>query len=464
MNESSFDDKETGDNDSSVFSDASTNMLNLSIDARAALDEHLRHVAKFGIDDSHYENDNKQDFSFESYQKDPRDALWQRLVDPNYSNNTTKDATHLLSHDLMRLISKASFAQSVVGHSQDVETVNDQSSDYFNSSRVYLLKTPERNRSQRSNAVTCRNDEDVADEFFITSESPVERSRDYANDQCLDSENAKIDASPSVGMPRNDPSFLCSAVDFSRISDDGIGDPAECTSPVTPFTSRVREGQFKSEKSGSQQAKECRQPNHTVSSPSWRSSKQTPSTSQRKGIPALDPTNQSFGVFKRRSPPSTPQFLRSEDVPDFAANLTLSPIGSHSRQNTPSFKLPHSPAQPHQNHSRSPTSPHDDHISSLAAYCSASKCAPSDDHSTPHNSPPLKQRNGNGLSELNYGQDSPESASSDFLLRDRRRFRTVVPTRVFFTDADDIPEHEDSFTIPPKGDALRSDPKTTQNV
>ncbi len=465
MNESSVDDNERGDNESSVCSDASTNMLNLSIDARAALDEHLRHVAKFGIDDSHYENDDKQNCSFDSYQKDPRDALWQRLVDPNYSNNTTKDATHILSHDLMRLISKASFAQSAVDQSQDIEAVNDQSSDYFNSSRVNLLKTPERNRSQRANAVTCRNGEAYVDESFITSKSPACLSRNLSNNRLFDSETAKIDASPRVGMPRNDHSFLFSAVDFSRINDDGSDDIAECTSPVTSFASRVREGHIKPEESGRQPAKNCFQPNQTVSySPSWRTSKQAPSTSQQKEIFSLNPNNQSLGVFKGRSPPTTPQFFRREDVSDFAENLTLSPIGSHSRQNTPSFKLPHSPAQPYQKHSRSPALPHDDHISCLAAYCSASKCASNDDHSTPHNSPPAKQRNRNGLPGLNYGQDSPESLSSAFLLRDRRRFRTVVPTRVFLTDADDIPEHHDSFAVPLKGDALHSDPNTAQDV
>jgi hypothetical protein len=468
MNESSLDENETGNSDSSVCSDASTNMLNLSIDARAALDEHLRHVAKFGIDDSHYcfEKDHKQDCSFESYQKDPRDALWQRLVDPNFSHSTIKDATHLLSHDLLTLISKTSIAQSA-GQNQDNEPVSDQSSDYFNSSRVYLLKTPERNRSQQTNTVSCRNDGDGVDKSVITSESPVDLFRNHAENRLLDSDATKNDASPSIAMPRSDHSFLFSAVDFSRISDDDSDDLAECTTPIKSFASRVWEGRIRSNEAEtfSRSAKECLHPNQTGgSSQSWRSSKQTPTTTQRKGIPPLDPNNQSFGLVKRRSPPTTPQFLRREDVPDFADNLTLSPIGSHSRQNTPSSKLPHSPVQRYQKHSLFPASPHADHISCLTEYCSTSKCACGDDHSALHDSPPVKQRIKNGLPGLNFGQDSPESSSSAFLLRDRRRFRTVVPTRVFFTDADDIPEHHDSFSVPPKGDALHSDPKTTQNV
>lgn len=458
IDENSLDNYDTEDIDNSDCSFASTDRLNLSIGARAALDEHLRYVARFGIDDSQCleEKAREEDCSFESHQKDPRDVLWQKLVDPNFSNNATNNSTHLLPRDMMRLIKKAAIVQSA-DHSQDVEATNDQSSDYFNSSRVYLLKTPERNRSQRANAVTCRNDEDFVDNSFTASESPACLFRTkHNNHKPIKTESSKNDASPPLGMTRNDHSFLFSAVDLSQISDDGSEDLAVEKSPCLSFALRAAESQTKGGEVG-------------VACPFTRENLQiirngNSSPSPRKDAPPLDPNNLSFLFHQRRSAPSTPQFLRRDDVHDFAENLKLSPIGLRSRQATPSSKVESSFSQQKRRSPLSPPSPHDDHISSmLAEYCSTSRSAPDRDFSA---LPNYSLLSGNlkcehSLPSPIFSYHSPESSASTFLPRDRRRFRTVVPTRVFLTDSDDFPEEYDSFSVPPESSGVQqSDLKT----
>lgn len=104
--------------------------LNMSIGARAAINEHARHIAKYGLDgfgDSSSPSLTQQDNSIVG-----KDDEWERLM-----NGTS--------------ISHASFSSTFIGESSKFHTLNttfDQSSDFFNSSRVAMLRTPEKNKAK----------------------------------------------------------------------------------------------------------------------------------------------------------------------------------------------------------------------------------------------------------------------------------------------------------------------------
>ena len=118
--------------------------LNMSIGARAALNEHLRQVALHGIDGQQSPTDTSL-----SFERLPQDEVWDRLMDGNLSITSTSSPT---------LIDRL---QAVVSISEDgeetVEVVADTSSDFFNSSRIWQLSTPEKNKGvQRSHYYSKR--------------------------------------------------------------------------------------------------------------------------------------------------------------------------------------------------------------------------------------------------------------------------------------------------------------------
>ncbi len=436
--------------DDSIYSYASTDMLNVSIGVRAALDEHLRHVAKFGIDDSHYlERRSEQDQSIESSPGDPREVLWERLVDPNYSHTCMNNSSHILSRDMRRLMNKVSILQPV-DRSQDIEVVNDYTSDYFNSSRVHLLKTPERNHSIQVQAVTSRNNRDNADEFFAALESPIGQFQNTAHlHPFVESEATENDMSPSSGVSGIGQSFSLSAVDLSRISADGSEDLASRQSPDVPFALRAQQTKNGETRNVFPFATERHEPlERSHNSPPFRSTRQTPALSPRKYIPPSGPNNFSFGINNKESSVFTPRSnRRKEYAPDFAEHLTLSPIGaqstSHScRQTTPSSE----PLRYVTRHYHNPLSPpalppRDDHISSMIVeYSSTPRGAPGSDVSTLHDtSSENTNKSKVSSTDPDFGNESPTSSSSSILLGNRRRFRTVVPTQVFLNDFDDFP-------------------------
>lgn len=110
------------DRSSSIISPPSE--LNMSIGARAAINEHTRHIAKFGLDGS------RCDYSIQNDYSPNKDDEWERLM-----NGTS--------------ISQASFSTTFITENDRNQTLNvtncDQSSDFFNSSRVAMLATPEKN-------------------------------------------------------------------------------------------------------------------------------------------------------------------------------------------------------------------------------------------------------------------------------------------------------------------------------
>jgi hypothetical protein len=139
-----------------------TSVLNMSIGARAALNEHLRHVAKFGIDgEKEHDTSIPSDEQSRHYHPDDDvlDEHWENLLDLS-KVNSSGDAGSILGaatppsplHNIM-------YASSRNGESDDaIEVMTDVSHDYFNSSRVQLLTTPERYRHRRMDMVVTRDD------------------------------------------------------------------------------------------------------------------------------------------------------------------------------------------------------------------------------------------------------------------------------------------------------------------
>ena len=143
-----------------------SSFLNISIGARAALTEHMRHVAKYGIDGEDGE-DGEREEAIELHlveHKNPLDDQWDYLLSDEYSNNID-----------------GSFAQldcietSAVDTSFAGLTDISNSADYFNSSRVKLLVTPERNKNNsgmvitREDAINSFDDDDDDDDDFSPS-------------------------------------------------------------------------------------------------------------------------------------------------------------------------------------------------------------------------------------------------------------------------------------------------------
>ena len=149
--------------------DASS-VLNMSIGARAALNEHARYVAKFGIDgeinvemgihnNTNYSSD---ETNSEACTNVLLDDQWERILDlsrvassiggsisegiPSPPNSTTVNL----------YFESSSGEKSKFEESASIEVMTDVSCDFFNSSRVNLLITPERNKNYRTEMVITR--------------------------------------------------------------------------------------------------------------------------------------------------------------------------------------------------------------------------------------------------------------------------------------------------------------------
>ena len=153
-NDNSVQEGEKSPNNKSSFS--LNGELDLSIGVRAALAEHKRSTNKHGIDGkgSHTPSPSK---SFAANTSEvlstTRDLEWERLINGSVislslveeSNNTTCTGFHT---------NQALLSTSVLSSLRNPDVTNtslsyvDQSSDFFNSSRVKCLMTPEKNRAK----------------------------------------------------------------------------------------------------------------------------------------------------------------------------------------------------------------------------------------------------------------------------------------------------------------------------
>ena len=153
---------------------SSTSILNMSIGARAALNDHARHVAKFGIDGENYleeegdrnsiDDENDDSDSDEIYIGGDNNNLfldkqWDNFLDTSRVNCSAGGLNSTTNSNFDNHYS----AERAGYHDETTEVMTDVSHDYFNSSRVNLLITPERNKNRRVDMTTTRNGEDVDD-------------------------------------------------------------------------------------------------------------------------------------------------------------------------------------------------------------------------------------------------------------------------------------------------------------
>jgi hypothetical protein len=200
-----FDDDDEADDDdqrqhSSVCSGGNSSILNMSIGARAALNEHLRHIAKHGIDgesgnsgNNHDDDDNLGNAESpppSDSHNNPLDEHWENLLDISNRVNSSGEAGSFAGGALAAAAAAATipspfgdssplnhlmYAASSEADGDGIEVMTDVSHDYFNSSRVKLLATPERNLHRRLDMVVTRDDEPVdapsfGDSSFIHDE------------------------------------------------------------------------------------------------------------------------------------------------------------------------------------------------------------------------------------------------------------------------------------------------------
>jgi hypothetical protein len=115
--------------------------LDLSIGARADLYEHQRHIMKYGLD-----------HDGQTYQDDCKSSTvddddWEQIMDGNTSHISYSSA-FILESNLLSFSKGESYTGNryYIDGSSDVDADTTIHSDYFNSSKVLKLYTPEKNR------------------------------------------------------------------------------------------------------------------------------------------------------------------------------------------------------------------------------------------------------------------------------------------------------------------------------
>ena len=161
------------DDDDAGDGDSSSSILNISIGARAALAEHLRQVAKHGIDGEQSPGQGDTDVGA----KNILDQKWEFFLE-QHSAARLDSSTEVSFPRSSRARRHADMFSNTSGPDQSMEAMTDISQDYFNSSRVQQLATPERNKA-RTNFVSTRNDtiladDDGDDEFLIDDDEKAD--------------------------------------------------------------------------------------------------------------------------------------------------------------------------------------------------------------------------------------------------------------------------------------------------
>ena len=449
--------EERVDLDRSVCSQASssfhTSTMDMSIGARAAMTEHLRYIALHGLDGYGNQCDTPGSHSLL-----PHDEIWDRLMDGDKVSMTSSsspwDRRSVASSSLWDRL------ELVMSTGQDgteaVEVAADLS-DYFNSTEVWQLSTPEKNKGMRR-AITTRGD----NELFHYEESDCGSGRSQGSGMMY-LYNA------ALGMQENfessedtNSSFVSLGVDLSRISDSDISDIR--SSPDESFQQRM---------------KNCFGDDIRDSLP-WADVTPSRMSSCRDvsySTPLQSPPKPSSDgpIFNSRIPVGRTE---KENASNFS-DIALSPIaaqagsiamklGRPSKRDYPCAAFPDgdfvSPGlagimyglridEP------SPISQANQSFSDLRSFPIGENCILDMDScvseenegsikpSISRTPPGLKPRE--NVARLSHGSSSSTSCaktSSGSSGIDRRRYRTVVPARVFFDEPNDFPDHGDSFS------------------
>lgn len=468
-NDKSIDDENGFDN----FSDVEgSSILNMSIGGRAALNEHARHVEKFGID-----GENNLEGNSDSDERYPRsdtnlflDNQWETFLDSSRVDCNGKDS---IAGEITTLNSTTNSNFGILyssgerfGYDESIEVMTDVSHDYFNSSRVNLLTTPERNKNRRVEVMT-RNGEDTGDDQ-VGQGSWFESDDSYCNDE--DDHATHFNQSGQSHQEGYDFDLQGSSFnmgDISRIS-NAVSDINR-----TPDTSRISD--------------ENHAATHTIFrtiSPPWKAT-----DSSFSSIPAIRETepllsSDSNDLLEFHFNPSANNRrgnIQKENVPLLGSKENVLPDKSDSStssiQSTVSNFMTEARSMAKQM------------VSDVEQSIGAFESLPGDflrsmdisrvdppspilqDTSTPSTSRQegIKLRNGEKslsvgsssigtVSKVHNTSSSSSSAAGDAMqtnLTGRKRYRTVVPRRVYLDSlAQHSNEEQDSF-------AARSNPETT---
>lgn len=426
--------------------------LNMSIGARAALSEHLRHVALHGIDGQQQQHSYTLDTSA-SFERLPQDEVWDHLLDGNLS--ITSASSPSLFDRLQPVVSITEEGDEEIEVAL-TDVSNGSNSDYFNSSRIWQLTTPERNKQIKRTITTRRGDEQY-DELDSGSQASA----------MMYLYNVALGMHEQPSVDHHNTSFLSfGVVDLSRISNSDISD----------YRSSPADDSFQRQARGDVLADDFI-PYAEAHTPSRRSSPQRQYSPLRRSL--LSPSEATLFSPGRQSTISTVREFGEKE--NYMNDIGLSPIaaqagsiagklGRPSRRHHPGEAFPaFSPsASPIGLSDRmynlrmgepSPISQANSGFNfpvTVSENCILDMDEKKDSsRSTSSHTIDLKPRDpvrkcASSLSSIsvtttsNPKQQSSSSGSSEE--NQRKQYRTVVPPRVFMDEPDDFPFQDDSFS------------------
>lgn len=201
------------ENNRSTASNGSTSHSMLSISVRAALAEHNRHIAVHGIDpdvSSLQASDEEKAVTHHHHHnhpsRDPRDIEWERLLNSSRAScgsvNNNANNSHIYAE----------------GETIEVST---NVSDFFNSSQVLKLSTPEHSRNVNYAEPTRRN-ECYSEHSFSTAASDDDDDSHHRMQHMVRLATTTMSETSNNQVETADESCEAFAnVDISRISADG---------------------------------------------------------------------------------------------------------------------------------------------------------------------------------------------------------------------------------------------------
>jgi len=238
--------KKCGDDDADeIFCQNSdvdeSSVLNMSIGARAALNEHARYIAKFGIDGeiniemepNNSSSSNSDETNSEVRRNKILDDQWERLLDESRADSeilgsSSEDIPPPPNSTIISFQPDSYSLEKSNYEESSIEVMTDVSYDFFNSSRVNLLVTPERNRNRPTEMVMTRDKLDFDD-------SPSDGQISYHNEN--DDEN-NFGGKIHQEIGRNELDLHCSF--------DNIGDISRISNNTHSDTTRLPDASFES--------------------------------------------------------------------------------------------------------------------------------------------------------------------------------------------------------------------------
>ena len=421
----------------SVCSSQNVSLMDMSIGARASMTEHLRHIAKFGFDNSPDLQIMDQQNQQQQQQQHLIDDEWNQLLDgiswTGADDSFNNMAPILTFHD--------------DGY-DSIEVTADVSSDFFNSSRIYQLSTPEKNKN-RTLAVTTRS-RDVSQ--YVESDSGSAHDSEESTMMHMFKAAMNLNVSEVVADDRETSFVSFSGVDVSRISGvnesfiDARRSPDRSGDFFHPFGMSTPSGPGRRDVSFSTPGSSDHQqlPTMTLLSPAslFHSSPRKSKFHQRVGhcdqinTLLLSPIAAKAGYIAGkmlRGLPEESVFKSTDRFPELSSDggtIALEGLGIDDLQNQTPNQI-------------SNVSEIDIQIHSFARLDDSEMSDGDDVCSSSH-------KNDSGV-RVGYqaGSFSSNSVKPHHSPVDRRRFRTVVPHRVFIDEPSDFPEQaDDSFSIP----------------